>query len=202
MSRFIFCSLLLILLAGCESTGRTISTSTSEESSSKKVIPPMAEDEGVQELSFVEPEEVPFTVFKEGFPKQKKIVVPGPVQNQTAVPANPIQPKTLQDIYFAFDKSTISSSAKPTLEANAELFQTRYKNRDFLIEGHCDERGSMEYNLVLGARRAQLAKDYLVDLGIHQSRIRIVSYGKERPVCSQAHASCWRMNRRAHFVLR
>ena len=202
MSRFIFCSLLLILLAGCESTGRTFSTSTSEESSSKKVIPPMAEDEGVQELSFVEPEEVPFTVFKEGFPKQKKIVVPGPVQNQTAVPANPIQPKTLQDIYFAFDKVAIRASVKPILETNADLLLTRYKDRDLLIEGHCDERGSMEYNLVLGARRAQAVKAYLVDLGIHQSRVRIVSYGKERSVCSQAHESCWQRNRRAHFVLR
>ena len=86
----------------------------------------MAEDEGVQELSFVEPEEVPFTVFKEGFPKQKKIVVPGPVQNQTAVPANPIQPKTLQDIYFAFDKVAIRASVKPILETNADLLLTRY----------------------------------------------------------------------------
>ena len=227
MRRVVFFLLLLIVLAGCESTGRTIGASTSEESSSKKVIRPIFEDEGVQEPIFAEPEEVPLSsgpvvrpqeleqalaeghseakannFLQERSPKQKKVIVPDLALPQIAASVEPIQPKILQHVYFAFDESTILPSAKLILEANADLLLTRYKDRDLLVEGHCDERGSMEYNLVLGARRAQVVKAYLVDLGIHQSRIRIVSYGKERPVCSQSYERCWWRNRRANFVLR
>lgn len=226
MRRVVFCFLLLVVSAGCESTGRTVGISTSEESSSKNVIPPMVEDEVVQEPIFVEPEEdslpsgpaiqpqeleqalaenqtevQPKTVLQASPPEQKKIVVPAPAQPQIAASAKPIQSKTLQDIHFAFDEATIVPLAKPTLEANADLLRTRYKNRDLLVEGHCDQRGSVEYNLVLGARRAQAVKTYLVGLGIYQSRVRIVSYGKERSVCSQANERCWQRNRRVHFVL-
>lgn len=226
MRRVFFCFLLLVVLAGCESTGQNISVSTSEKSSSKKVIPSIVEDEVVQEPIFVEPENVPLpsdpviqpqdleqvlaegqtgaqsdTVLQESSPEQKEIVVPAPPQSQTAATIKPIQLKTLQDIYFAFDEAAILFSVKSTLEANADLLRARYNKQNILVEGHCDERGSVEYNLVLGARRAQAVKDYLVDLGIDQSRVRIVSYGKEQPVCSQANESCWKRNRRAHFTL-
>ncbi len=127
--------------------------------------------------------------------------VPASPEPQQVVPAEPVRPKTLQDIFFAFDQATILSPAKPILETNATLLQTQYKNRTVLLEGHCDERGSVEYNLVLGVRRAQVVKAYLIDLGIPRSRIRIVSYGKERPVCSQQHERCWQKNRRTHFLL-
>ncbi len=127
--------------------------------------------------------------------------VPASLGPQQAALVEPVRPKTLQDIFFAFDQVTILSPAKPILETNATLLQTQYKNRTVLLEGHCDERGSVEYNLVLGVRRAQVVKAYLVDLGISQLRIRIVSYGKERPVCSQQHERCWQKNRRTHFLL-
>lgn len=137
--------------------------------------------------------------------KQQRAVptpqVPASVKPQKAVPPDPVRPTRLQDVYFDFDEATILSPAKPILEANANLLQTRFKHRNILIEGHCDERGSVEYNLVLGVRRAQVVKAYLIDLGIPQSRIRIVSYGKERPVCSERNDSCWQRNRRTHFVL-
>ena len=226
MRRVFFCFLLLVVLVGCESIERKVSISTSEDSSSKKVIFPIVEDEGVQEPIFAEPKEVPSpsgpviqpqeleqasaedqteaqsdTFLRERSSKLKKIVVPSPAQSQIAASLKPIQPKTLQDIYFAFDEATILPSVKLTLEANADLLRTRYKNRNFLVEGHCDQRGSVEYNLVLGARRAQAVKTYLVALDIHQSRVRIVSYGKERSVCSQANERCWQRNRRVHFVL-
>lgn len=226
MRRVFFCFLLLVVSAGCESTGRTVGISTSEKSSSKKVVQPIVEDEVVQEPIFVEPEEVPLpsdpviqpqeleqalaedqteaqsdTVLQENSPEQKEIVVPAPSQSQTAATVKPIQLKTLQDIHFAFDEATILPSVKLILEANAGLLRTRYKNRNLLVEGHCDQRGSVEYNLVLGARRAQAVKTYLVGLGIYQSRVRIVSYGKERSVCSQANERCWQRNRRVHFVL-
>jgi len=126
---------------------------------------------------------------------------PASLQPQQVVPVEPIRPKTLQDIFFALDQATILSPAKPILEANVVLLQTQYKHLTVLLEGHCDERGSVEYNLVLGVRRAQVVKTYLIDLGIPQSRIRIVSYGKERPVCLQQHDGCWQKNRRTHFHL-
>ena len=86
------------------------------------------------------------------------------------------------------------------LEKDAELLKSIYKDSGVLIEGHCDERGTVEYNLELGKRRAQAVKDYLVDLGIEESRIQIVSYGKERPFCTESEPSCWKQNRRGHFV--
>jgi len=69
-----------------------------------------------------------------------------------------------------------------------------------VVEGHCDERGSAEYNLGLGDRRAQSAKDFLVQLGVPADKLRTISYGKERPVCTEANESCWQRNRRAHFA--
>ena len=86
------------------------------------------------------------------------------------------------------------------LEKDVELLKGTYKDSGVLIEGHCDERGTVEYNLELGKRRAQAVKDYLVDRGIEESRIRIVSYGKERPFCTESNESCFQKNRRGHFV--
>ncbi len=106
----------------------------------------------------------------------------------------------LAHVFFDFDEYTIRSDAVPVLEKNAELLKSTYKDSGVLIEGHCDERGTVEYNLELGKRRAQAVKDYLVDLGIEESRIRIVSYGKERPFCAESEPSCWKQNRRGHFV--
>ncbi|MYC28374.1 MAG: peptidoglycan-associated lipoprotein Pal [Nitrospira sp. SB0662_bin_26] len=106
----------------------------------------------------------------------------------------------LADVFFDFDEYAIRPDARPILEKDAELLKKTYKDSGVLIEGHCDERGTVEYNLELGKRRAQAVKDYLVDLGIEESRIRIVSYGKERPFCTESEPSCWKQNRRGHFV--
>ncbi|MYA29298.1 MAG: peptidoglycan-associated lipoprotein Pal, partial [Nitrospira sp. SB0666_bin_27] len=103
-------------------------------------------------------------------------------------------------VFFDFDEYAIRPDARPILEKDAELLKKTYKDSGVLIEGHCDERGTVEYNLELGKRRAQAVKDYLVDLGIEESRIRIVSYGKERPFCTESEPSCWKQNRRGHFV--
>ncbi len=106
----------------------------------------------------------------------------------------------LAHVFFDFDEYAIRSDAVPVLEKNFELLKSTYKDSGVLIEGHCDERGTVEYNLELGKRRAQAVKDYLVDRGIEESRIRIVSYGKERPFCTESEPSCWKQNRRGHFV--
>lgn len=108
----------------------------------------------------------------------------------------------LADVFFDFDQYAIESSAIPVLEKNAELLKQTYKTSSVLIEGHCDERGTGEYNLELGKRRAQAIKEYLVDLGVDASRLQIASYGKEKPFCAESTPSCWQNNRRGHFVPR
>jgi len=106
----------------------------------------------------------------------------------------------LADVFFDFNKYTIRSEAVHVLEKNAELLKHTYKHSSVLLEGHCDERGTVQYNLELGKRRAQAVKKYLIDLGVEASRIRIVSYGKEKPFCKGSTPRCRQQNRRVHFV--
>ncbi len=108
----------------------------------------------------------------------------------------------LADVFFDFDQYVIRSNAIPVLEKNAELLKEAAKVSSVLVEGHCDERGTGEYNLALGTRRAQAIKGYLIDLGIEASRIQIASYGKEKPFCAESTPNCWQNNRRGHFVQR
>ncbi|MGE0085508.1 MAG: peptidoglycan-associated lipoprotein Pal [Desulfococcaceae bacterium] len=105
-----------------------------------------------------------------------------------------------EDIYFAFDQSALSSEAQSILQQKAQWLQSR-PDMSFTIEGHCDERGTTEYNLALGDRRAESAKAFLVNLGISASRITTVSYGEERPADPGHDESAWSRNRRAHFVI-
>jgi peptidoglycan-associated lipoprotein len=105
-----------------------------------------------------------------------------------------------EDIYFDFDKATLTPAAQDNLLRKAEWLR---ENSDVTvtIEGHCDARGTNEYNLALGDRRAESAKAFLVDLGIAASRITTISYGEERPVCTQQNEECWAKNRRDNFVI-
>jgi peptidoglycan-associated lipoprotein len=106
----------------------------------------------------------------------------------------------LAEIHFDLDKADLREADRPILAKNAEAL----KKFDFLkvsIEGHCDERGTVEYNLALGERRAKAAQDYLVSLGVPADRLKTVSYGKEVPVCQQSNEECWGRNRRAHFAI-
>ena len=107
--------------------------------------------------------------------------------------------KGVEDIFFDYDRSYIRDDAKSVLEANASYLKAN-KNGRILIEGHCDERGTSEYNIALGERRAQAAQKYLVALGVDQSRISTISYGKEKPFCEEHNEQCYQENRRAHFV--
>ena len=108
--------------------------------------------------------------------------------------------KKVRDIYFDYDKSDVRDDGKPTLSEAAD-FLKQHSNVKFSIEGHCDERGSEEYNLGLGDRRANAAKNYLLSLGITSDRMNTISYGKERPQCRDANEECYQKNRRAHFAL-
>lgn len=108
-----------------------------------------------------------------------------------------------QDAYFDYDKNDIRDDARQALTRDADLLKRIFAadpSFSVVIEGHCDERGSAEYNLGLGDRRATSAKDFLVGLGLPEGRIRIISYGKERPVCTEADEACYQRNRRAHLA--
>jgi peptidoglycan-associated lipoprotein len=140
---------------------------------------------------------------------------PGGSANSTArvtvsVPKPPEEPapspdldtlflKEVQDAYFDFNKADIRADARTALAKTAD-FLRNYPQIRVTIEGHCDERGSTEYNLALGDRRAGAVKQYLVSLGLSADRISTVSFGKEKPFCAQSNEACWQQNRRGHFV--
>jgi peptidoglycan-associated lipoprotein len=106
----------------------------------------------------------------------------------------------LKDIHFGYNDYTIQPQDNDILRANADWLQQNRTSR-VQVEGHCDERGSEEYNIALGAKRAQAAKDYLQTLGINADRISTISYGKELPVCQDHTEDCWSQNRRDHFAV-
>ncbi len=105
----------------------------------------------------------------------------------------------VQDVFFDYDSYDISSQYQQVLQADARFLQ-QHPNIKFTIEGHCDERGSTEYNLALGDNRANATKQAIVALGISGDRIRTISYGKEKPFCTESTEACWAQNRRGHFV--
>ncbi|MBX9660531.1 MAG: OmpA family protein [Nitrospiraceae bacterium] len=106
----------------------------------------------------------------------------------------------LRDIYFDFDQYNIRTDAQSALEDNGQWMR-RESGRSILIEGHCDERGTLAYNLVLGEKRAKSAKRYLENFGIPSSRLHTTSYGEVKPACKEHNEGCWKYNRRAHFVV-
>lgn len=112
-----------------------------------------------------------------------------------------LQESPLKDIFFDFDRSNIRPDAKVALAEDIGWLRT-HAMAAITIAGHCDERGTSEYNLALGERRAQAAKDYLVALGLNTKRVTTVSYGKERPFILGHDESAWKWNRRAHFVVK
>lgn len=126
---------------------------------------------------------------------------PAPV----AYPARPaIVPGSLKDfqvnvgdtVYYSFDSSNLDDAARSVLQKQAAWLE-RYRGVTLQVQGNADERGTREYNLALGARRAASARDYLVSLGVAPARVTTISYGKERPICSESTETCWAMNRRA-----
>jgi peptidoglycan-associated lipoprotein len=124
----------------------------------------------------------------------------------TTIPALPsprefVETSALRDVYFDFDRYDIRESDKVILDENADWLRSN-QSALLLIEGHCDERGTNEYNLALGERRAKSTRDYLVSVGIDAGRITVISYGEERPVCTDKAEGCWSKNRRAHFLVK
>lgn len=134
------------------------------------------------------------------------VSTPPPPQGITAPQQGETIPEILahrvQDVHFDYDKSDIRPEDQPILQADANALKTIFSmdpNFVITVEGHCDERGSAEYNLALGDRRASSTRDALVALGVPGDKLRTISYGKERPLCTDASEDCYARNRRAHF---
>jgi peptidoglycan-associated lipoprotein len=136
------------------------------------------------------------------------VTVTNPVAAPPPPPAAPtrtladILKSDVKDALFDYDKSDIREDARAILTRDADVLKSvlsQYPNAVVIVEGHADERGSAEYNLGLSDRRATAAKEFLVQLGVPADRLKPVSYGKERPQCTESNESCWQLNRRAHF---
>jgi peptidoglycan-associated lipoprotein len=106
----------------------------------------------------------------------------------------------LADVFFDFDMYGIREDGRAPLQRNAD-YMKRWPSLRITVEGHCDERGTSEYNIALGDRRANAVKGYLVSLGIAADRVTVVSKGKETPFCRESNETCWQQNRRGHFVI-
>ena len=126
---------------------------------------------------------------------------PPPRPRRRRAPSEFAENAALKDVYFDFDKYDIRPSDAKILDDNATWLKSN-GNMLVLIEGHCDERGTNEYNLALGERRAKATMNYLVTQGVQANRITIISYGEERPVCTEKSESCWQRNRHAHFLVK
>ena len=140
-------------------------------------------------------------------------VAPGPIAPTNDQVEDPLLSPDLQvvndelrrrgfsaDVYFEYDESTLTDETRERLARNADLLRGA-PQLNLVIEGHADERGTNEYNLALGERRANAARSYLASLGVADGRLRTISYGEERPVCTESEESCWSQNRRAHMVV-
>lgn len=108
--------------------------------------------------------------------------------------------QNVKDVYFDYDKSDVRADQQSVVQADAAFLQ-QHPNMSVTVEGHCDERGSTEYNLALGDNRASAVKNALVAAGVPADRIKTVSFGKEKPFCTESNEACWQQNRRGHFVL-
>lgn len=195
---------LLILLSGC--SGRKATTSAEDQSllqrerAKAQSIPAesatSAESTRMTEPTFASP------LSPQAQPEgsvQPAPASPGRSPSSQVIAAAALPPGALGDVFFDFDRFTLRQEARATLETNARFLKGK-NGVKVLIEGHCDERGTLAYNLVLGERRAHSVKRYLHELGVSASQIQITSYGKERPFCREHRESCWQQNRRGHFV--
>jgi len=128
------------------------------------------------------------------------VTVPPPPMKAAEPSLQDLFDKAVKDAYFDYDKADIRADARDALSQTAQFLRS-YPQMKIVVEGHCDERGSTEYNLALGDRRAAAVKQFLTSLGITADRMETVSYGKERPFCSASTEDCWKQNRRGHIVM-
>jgi len=132
--------------------------------------------------------------------ERSPVLAPAPVIS----PSDTVSPLPIRlvDVFFDYNKYLIRKDGLSDLAADARLLSAKYSNQTIVIEGHSDERGTEDYNLVLGERRAQIIRDYLVDLGVPAEKLQVVSYGKTRPFCTKHSLKCWQENRRGHLAVK
>jgi len=170
----VVCVLSLALLGGCASDNQTQTVSGSQETAMPAPPPPPPpEPPPVQEMA----------------------------PQAAAPPEDPLAwAADLNEVHFEFDKSNVRGKKdRTTLDALAQKLKEDGK-RKVVVEGHCDNRGTANYNMMLGERRAKAVKHYLVKAGVPGSQVEVVSFGKERPLCREMNEECWQNNRRAHFT--
>ncbi len=171
------------------------STSLASEPSMQRPatgIPPVAFEPELSALPTLQPDEVSPMQLAKVMPQELATVE---ITTETLEVA-------LSDIYFDYDQFAIREDAAELLEINAQLFAAKFAEKNIVIEGHCDERGTQSYNMVLGERRARAVKHFLQDLGVPAENLQVVSYGKDKPFCLDQTEACWQENRRGHFVIK
>lgn len=189
---------LLMLLVACSELSE--STTTQEQILPPPVVqapipePPKAEEKPVEPPPPVEETRVVEAI-------APPVALPEPPPPEPPVPApSAVSAPEPVDVYFGYDKAALKEPDKAALDALTELLKTD-PGKQLLVEGHCDERGTVAYNLTLGEKRAKAVKQYLESKGTPSSRIQTASYGKERPVCTEHSVACWKKNRRGHVVV-
>lgn len=164
---------------------------------------------GCQKRAVTRPSETPEPSAKEqpGAVEQKKVPEKITEQKPESITSRDVEAQTaegkagvFEDIFFEYDRYDVEDRYKSALQAIASWMREN-SAATIMVEGHTDERGTNEYNLALGDRRAKSVKDFLVSLGLQSSRIETISYGEERPVCNEETEECWAKNRRAHFLV-
>jgi len=136
---------------------------------------------------------------KESATARITVTVPPPPPVVTGPSDDELFARNVRDVYFDYDKWQIRPDQVATIQTNA-AFLSQHPNINLTVEGHCDERGSVEYNLALGVKRATVLREALVDAGVNPANVATTSYGKEKPACTEHNESCWQENRRGHFT--
>ena len=203
------CVIILTTISGC---GKRVAGSSGEASSTTRAKSAAAPVETIQPEGFATIPDDKRSTFEtmrtpgdmasapqEASPPSA-LTEPAPSPAPPSAASSPMDAAKLADIFFDYDQYAIRRDAQTILDANADWIKNR-PGKAVVIEGHCDERGTQAYNLVLGDKRARSVKRYLEDLGVPTSRMKTTSYGEIRPFCKERDESCYQQNRRAHFVV-
>jgi peptidoglycan-associated lipoprotein len=182
---FVIIILSLIIFTGCAEKKSVVTSSNAQEQVTAPVQTPVQTNDNTNQNNNIAPTENTNT--KSSVHEQSSLM--------EATATSPVS-----DINFDFDSSSIRPDAREILQVNAN-YLLKHRVSSVMIEGHCDERGTAEYNMALGERRAQETKKYLVNLGIKESVMKTISYGSERPLFPDSNEEAWAKNRRAHFVV-
>jgi peptidoglycan-associated lipoprotein len=182
-------SLVLVFAMGCAKKEMVKSTEAGQGAAASAPAPPSSKPEGIA-TETMKPET-----------PAKPPEMAGSQMAMAGIAATQEKPSSFEDIHFDFDKSFIRDDAKPVLQSVAEYLK-KNPGASMVIEGNCDERGTAEYNMALGERRATSAKNYLISLGVKSGALSTVSFGEEKPIDPGHNEAAWAKNRRDHFVLR